>query len=538
MKSSRIVGLVPVVVIATLAGESLAQCPPGGWVSLDAGTNTAVNCLLPMNSDLYAGGSFTSAGGQPINRIARWDGTAWHPVGGGGVNNQVFALASWNGDLIVGGVFTTVDGSPLPNLARWDVDGGGWSALGSGVNATVYALTVWNGDLIAGGAFNMAGGSLVFGIARWNGSAWTPLGSGLIGGANALNVWNGDLIAAGSFPIAGGVTVNNIARWDGTAWHELGTGMNNRVDCLATLSGGDLVAGGNFTSAGGVPVERISRWNGAAWSPMGAGLNSAVKALLPRANGDLIAGGLFTTAGGQQAYYIARWTEVGGSWSPVGIGMSAGVLALAPSPTSPGTFVAGGEFLSAGGTAGPHIARWDGPTAPSVVRQPSSTVGCNGTPAAFSLTASGTAPLTYQWQLQTGPGVWAALGNDPGPLPCGGGAFAFATPPNSAAVSIGVHPCAGVEDYYVRCVVTNACGSATSDPALLSVATECCDPVDFNGDGLFPDVQDITDFLLVFAGGACPTASCGDIDFNNDELFPDITDIQSLISVFGGGECT
>ena len=69
-----------------------------------------------------------------------------------------------------------------------------------------------------------------------------------------------------------------------------------------------------------------------------------------------------------------------------------------------------------------------------------------------------------------------------------------------------------------------------------------CDSVDFNQDELFPDVQDIGDFLLVFAGGDCPTAppvgnGCGDIDFNNDGLFPDVQDIEALLSVFAGGPC-
>ncbi len=64
-----------------------------------------------------------------------------------------------------------------------------------------------------------------------------------------------------------------------------------------------------------------------------------------------------------------------------------------------------------------------------------------------------------------------------------------------------------------------------------------CDSIDFNRDGLFPDTQDIDDFLAVFAGGACPTGNCGDIDFNNDTLFPDTTDIDALLSVFSGGPC-
>lgn len=64
-----------------------------------------------------------------------------------------------------------------------------------------------------------------------------------------------------------------------------------------------------------------------------------------------------------------------------------------------------------------------------------------------------------------------------------------------------------------------------------------CDTIDFNGDGLLPDVQDIQDFLTVFGGGACPATLCNDLDYNNDNLFPDAGDIDSLISIFAGGEC-
>jgi hypothetical protein len=65
-----------------------------------------------------------------------------------------------------------------------------------------------------------------------------------------------------------------------------------------------------------------------------------------------------------------------------------------------------------------------------------------------------------------------------------------------------------------------------------------CDSIDFNNDGLFPDTQDIDDFLSVFGGGPCSNdPNCNDIDFNNDGLFPDTLDIDSLLSVFGGGDC-
>ncbi|MFO0832423.1 MAG: LamG domain-containing protein [Phycisphaerales bacterium] len=78
---------------------------------------------------------------------------------------------------------------------------------------------------------------------------------------------------------------------------------------------------------------------------------------------------------------------------------------------------------------------------------------------------------------------------------------------------------------------------AVAFAAQAPAAGACCDSIDFNGDGLFPDTQDIEDFLSVFAGGPCSTGTCADIDFNNDDLFPDTADIDALLSVFSGGPC-
>ncbi len=87
-----------------------------------------------------------------------------------------------------------------------------------------------------------------------------------------------------------------------------------------------------------------------------------------------------------------------------------------------------------------------------------------------------------------------------------------------------------------RFVTTGGFDSYRVGAAVLG--TVPCDGIDYNGDGLFPDTQDIDDFITVFAGGTCSTGTCGDIDFNNDGLFPDTADIDALLRVFSGGPCT
>jgi hypothetical protein len=72
---------------------------------------------------LYAGGDFTVAGGVAANRIAKWDGSSWTPLGSG-MSDAVFALTVFDVPvegpaLIAGGQFLSAFDSRDSNLARW-----------------------------------------------------------------------------------------------------------------------------------------------------------------------------------------------------------------------------------------------------------------------------------------------------------------------------------------------------------------------------------------------------------------------------------
>jgi hypothetical protein len=64
-----------------------------------------------------------------------------------------------------------------------------------------------------------------------------------------------------------------------------------------------------------------------------------------------------------------------------------------------------------------------------------------------------------------------------------------------------------------------------------------CDTIDFNGNGVFPEDQDVIDFFNVLAGAACPTGTCQDIDFNNNGVFPEDRDVTDFFNVLAGGQC-
>ena len=348
-----------------------ARWDGAAWSSLGAGTG--INRALqgsylppPMVSalaadsvgNLYAGGSFTHAGGVAANRIARWDGASWLPLGTG-LNGDVNALAVDSaGNLYAGGSFTNAGGVAANRVARWD--GSSWHSLGSGVQGDVRALSVDSDDnLYAGGSFSTAGGSPASRIARWDGTSWNALSTGLFGG-NFADVYalavdgNDNLYAGGEFNQGGGTFTKNIARWDGFTWHPLGAGLNNEVRALAVDSAGNLYAGGSFTSAGGAVASRIARWDGSSWHPLGTGAHGGVRALSVDSDDNLYAGGSFSTAGGSPASRIARWD--GASWSPLGTGLNSTVHALTTCGT--GNLYAGGEFTIAGNQVSPYAAMY------------------------------------------------------------------------------------------------------------------------------------------------------------------------------------
>ena len=86
-------------------------------------------------------------------------------------------------------------------------------------------------------------------------------------------------------------------------------------------------------------------------------------------------------------------------------------------------------------------------TAPSIIGQPSNQTACAGDSASFSVTASGTAPFSYQWRKNS-----SNIGG------------ATSSTYNIGSVSTG-----DVGSY--DCVVTNGCGDTTSNTATLTVNT-------------------------------------------------------------------
>jgi hypothetical protein len=100
----------------------------------------------------------------------RWDGTAWHGIGGGvsstTSNGRVRTIQSYQDRIIIGGHFDRAGSTPVSNIALWD--GTEWNNLGGGTNAQVNTLDIFMNKLMAGGWFTVAGGKPSISIAEYD----------------------------------------------------------------------------------------------------------------------------------------------------------------------------------------------------------------------------------------------------------------------------------------------------------------------------------------------------------------------------------
>jgi trimeric autotransporter adhesin len=342
----------------------------------------AITSMIPFGQNLYAAGAFLTAGNTTANRVARWTGQQWEPLGSGlgGTANALVIFDDGGGPaLYATGSFTTAGGNAINRIAKWN--GTDWSALGSGLSNIGLALAVFDEDgpgplpphLFAGGQFTEAGGATAPYIARWNGATWSALETGCDSPVQVLAVEDlgtgPSLYLGGFFLNAGGTSANRIARWDGSTFHALGQGAGSNVEAIGSFDPDgpgplprELIAGGGFTTIGGVSANRIARWNGSTWADMGAGVGSTVTRVRQYDDGSgpaLYVGGYFTTAGGSSANRVARWN--GSTWATLGTGTSGTVFDIVRFDDGRGErLFVGGGFTSAGGAIAGRIAAWNG----------------------------------------------------------------------------------------------------------------------------------------------------------------------------------
>jgi hypothetical protein len=348
--------------------------------SLD-GTVSALNTDNP--GVLYAGGNFTSAGGNSkAKRIARWNGSNWSSLGTTPITNGlVDAIAYHAGKVYVGGTFQNAGGHPHADfLAVWD--GSTWSSPcvstvpGPAITATVFALQIVGNKLFVGGSFANGAGidaaDFLVACDLSSGAASSTVDS--VPDAFNSSVYalttdsNGTVYAGGGFINLESIpAADHVAAYiGGGIWQPMGSGPGpggGAVDTFVrslTAAGTDVYVGTDAVDVGGIAkADHVARWDGLAWHRVGentAGTDgwfptSSTIDALTHYGSIVVAAGSFQNANGNSAADQIAYFD-GTTWRPLGSdGAGNGPLPAHPVAlgVTNGQVYVGGNFTTAGG---------------------------------------------------------------------------------------------------------------------------------------------------------------------------------------------
>ena len=377
--------------IAALSGGSgLAT----GWDphAINSLGNANVSALAVSGAIVYAGGWFTSIGGQTRHNIAALNAssglaTTWNPnpSGGTSIGSGVVTLAVSGSTVYASGFFTSIGGQNRNWVAALNAGSGLATAWNPNADGTVRAFAVSGSTVYAGGNFTSIGGQNRNGIAALNvssGAATTwnpnPVNGFSDGTVNALVVSSSTVYAGGDFTSIGGVDRNGIAALDAagavTAWNPdaIWGDYNGSISALA-VSGSTVYAGGSFDSIGGQARNDIAALDASsglatAWDPEASAVGYATVNALAVSGSTVYAGGQFTSIGGQTRNHIVALDAGSGlatGWDP---NANSNVDALVVSGS---TVYAAGWFTTIGGQTRKNIAALDAGTGLATAWDPS-----------------------------------------------------------------------------------------------------------------------------------------------------------------------
>jgi hypothetical protein len=253
------------------------------WSAIGTGLNgTAIVLALtsPASSyslpQYYVGGSFTTAAGTTVNRVAYYNGSTFVAMGTTGVGNTVNALAlTSDGLLYVGGAFTTAGSVTANYIATWN--GSGWQALPSGPTGTVSALTVDRSNRIYASATGFT--NLLGTVALFQNNTWLATFHSAIDNATPTAM----LISRNRVWIVAGPTGTRVNVGDNLGADNLGTAP---VGVIVSMSSGlySFTTGNGFYLNVASPAVSVDGREGLQQVVLDAdGVSNATQFILPGA---------------------------------------------------------------------------------------------------------------------------------------------------------------------------------------------------------------------------------------------------------------
>lgn len=442
-----------------------------------------VRDLLLNGTDTYIAGDFTAIGGRNIRYLARRDAAGNYESLG--IDYPVVQILLWDenpADPRPAELVAIIERSAVQTPNRWLVvrlRDGRWETLMRVLTTTSIAqgprMAIYQGDLMLVGQFSQILNNDNFAvtaesIARYRNGRWLQFGGGLRFGNNpatvrAVTEFQGQLFIGGDISAANnnGIPVTNAARWNGTNWVAA-----NSATAMFDLQVFDNRLYATVNAQLVVWDPGLLAWTAVTALPGGSDSNLSV------ALGSL---------------FVGRGRLTGTTLAVIDGTLTGTVRAIVDQPD--GRILIAGQGLTVNAPLRniPGLVAWAPPGAvPVIVNPPVSQSVCLGESATLAIGVEQTEQTGYRWFRNDQPVVNTRTisGADTSTLH-----FSAVSPADTGTYCV---------------VVTNACGVLTSSDVTLALNPACpsaCDSIDFNGNGVFPEEQDIIDFFSVLAGGNC-----------------------------------
>jgi hypothetical protein len=243
-------------------------------------------------NDVWAVGYYLTSANQRLTLILHWDGSAWSIAttpNVAGANNYLNGVAGAGGDVWAVGYTVTGINPAQTLILRYT--GGTWSiapspnpgSAGNVLNGV--AATAANDAWVAGSTDNGSGSQTL--TVHWDGSTWSVVASPSVTTDPNTLIGITALATNDAWAVC---TVNQaqtlILHWNGTAWSSVSSpnpgNASNILYGVAGVVANDVWAAGTSSS----PYQALLvHWNGSAWNPVAAAAGVFTPTLLAVAAG-------------------------------------------------------------------------------------------------------------------------------------------------------------------------------------------------------------------------------------------------------------
>ena len=391
MKQNRIHSKFLWLTLIVLIGIGSAIAAPGDLDStFNPGTigpgTSLFTALVQSDGKIIIGGSFTTAGGGSVNRLARLnpngslDTTFNTGTGPDNTVRKVYQLP--DGKLLVVGDFVNYNGVVRNRVARinaadgsldptFDTSGSVFS-VASGSAAVLSAAVQTDGKIIVAGFFTTINGNSYTNLARLNANgtldtSFNPVLSpnGSIG--TVVTAIGDKIYVGGGFTTYNGDARNHLVRLnaDGTldTSYPFFNGANGQINSITVTPNGKILVGGFFTAFSGETHNAVARLNsdGSIDSSFITPPFTITSVYVATAQNDgkVLIGGNFTGINGVPRGKVARLNADGSldtTFSP-GTGTTTSATTYIMQQLADGKILVGGLFTTYNGIARTRLVK-------------------------------------------------------------------------------------------------------------------------------------------------------------------------------------